>query len=183
MYRHLRAGAESGWDFSCRWFKDVNDFSTIHTTEIIPVDLNCLLFHLEETLLEAYKLSNNTTQQNLFAEGTTKRKAAIQQYCWNDQEQFYFDYDFVAGKQKELQTIAAAFPLYFKVASHEQAKTVASIIEKIFYNPWRNNNTRNNGQQWDAPNGWAPLQWITIQGLENYGMHDLQKKYSQDGSH
>jgi alpha,alpha-trehalase len=29
------------------------------------------------------------------------------------------------------------------------------------------------GQQWDAPNGWAPLQWITIVGLENYGHHEL----------
>ena len=177
MYRHLRAGAESGWDFSCRWFKDVNDFSTIHTTEIIPVDLNCLLFHLEETLLEAYKLSNNTTQQNLFAEGTTKRKAAIQQYCWNEASQFYFDYDFVTRKQKELQTIAAAFPMYFKIASQEQAKTVASIIEKNFLQPGGITTTlETTGQQWDAPNGWAPLQWITIQGLENYGMHDLAKE-------
>jgi alpha,alpha-trehalase len=34
----------------------------------------------------------------------------------------------------------------------------------------------NTGQQWDAPNGWAPLQWITIIGLENYGYHDLAKE-------
>lgn len=25
------------------------------------------------------------------------------------------------------------------------------------------------GQQWDAPNGWAPLQWIAITGLCRYG--------------
>ena len=24
------------------------------------------------------------------------------------------------------------------------------------------------GQQWDDPNGWAPLQWIAIQGLQRY---------------
>jgi alpha,alpha-trehalase len=29
------------------------------------------------------------------------------------------------------------------------------------------------GQQWDAPNGWAPLQWMAIMGLENYGYHSL----------
>ena len=29
------------------------------------------------------------------------------------------------------------------------------------------------GQQWDAPNGWAPLQWVTIQGLRNYGFGKL----------
>ncbi|QEC68376.1 alpha,alpha-trehalase TreF [Panacibacter ginsenosidivorans] len=177
MYRHLRAGAESGWDFSCRWFKDVNDFSTIHTTGIIPVDLNCLMLHLEETLCEAYKHSENKLQQTFFAERVEKRKTAIQQYCWNEEQQFYFDYDFVSGKQKELQTIAAAFPLYFKVASQKQAKAVASITEKNFLQPGGVTTTLEaTGQQWDAPNGWAPLQWITIQGLENYGMHDLAKE-------
>ncbi|MDQ3015989.1 MAG: alpha,alpha-trehalase, partial [Bacteroidota bacterium] len=35
--------------------------------------------------------------------------------------------------------------------------------------------TTNNvtGQQWDAPNGWAPLQWITYTGLVNYGAEEL----------
>ena len=177
VYRHIRAAAESGWDFSCRWFKQVHDFSTIHTTEIIPVDLNCLMLHLEETLYEAYKLSNNTSQQNLFAEKTEKRKAAIQQYCWNEEGQFYYDYDFVAGKQKELETIAASFPLYFKVATDQQAKAVASVIQNKFLQPGGVTTTlETTGQQWDAPNGWAPLQWMTILGLQNYNMHELAKE-------
>jgi alpha,alpha-trehalase len=29
------------------------------------------------------------------------------------------------------------------------------------------------GQQWDAPNGWPPLQWITIQGLARNGQAEL----------
>ena len=29
------------------------------------------------------------------------------------------------------------------------------------------------GQQWDAPNGWAPLQWVAIEGLRRYGHDDL----------
>ena len=47
LFRHLRAGAESGWDYSSRWFKEKDSFASIHTTDIVPVDLNCLLFHLE----------------------------------------------------------------------------------------------------------------------------------------
>ena len=27
----------------------------------------------------------------------------------------------------------------------------------------------NSEQQWDAPNGWAPLQWVVYIGLRNYG--------------
>jgi alpha,alpha-trehalase len=177
LYHHIRAAAESGWDFSCRWFKDIRDFSTIHTTEIIPVDLNCLMLHLEETLQQAHKFSNNRLRQTFFAESVTKRKAAIQQYCWNKEKQFYFDYDFVAGKQKGLLTIAAAFPFYFKVATVDQGKAAASIIEKQFLKPGGVTTTLEiTGQQWDAPNGWAPLQWITIKGLEHYGLHDLAKE-------
>jgi alpha,alpha-trehalase len=49
------------------------------------------------------------------------------------------------------------------------------------------------GQQWDAPNGWAPIQWIAISGLRRYGqdslaetiacrwMIDVNKLYEQSG--
>ena len=47
LFRHLRAAAESGWDFSSRWFRETDSFASIHTTDIIPIDLNCLLYHLE----------------------------------------------------------------------------------------------------------------------------------------
>ena len=29
------------------------------------------------------------------------------------------------------------------------------------------------GQQWDAPNGWPPLQWLAIEGARRYGRADL----------
>lgn len=29
------------------------------------------------------------------------------------------------------------------------------------------------GQQWDAPNGWAPLQWIAVEGLARAGDQEL----------
>jgi alpha,alpha-trehalase len=31
----------------------------------------------------------------------------------------------------------------------------------------------NTGEQWDAPNGWAPLQWIAVMGLRDYGYSTL----------
>ncbi|MBS1573664.1 MAG: hypothetical protein JST09_00055, partial [Bacteroidetes bacterium] len=56
-YRDLRSCAESGWDFSSRWFADGKTLATIQLTKYIPVDLNCLLFHLEKTLAKANKES------------------------------------------------------------------------------------------------------------------------------
>jgi alpha,alpha-trehalase len=174
IYRHLRAGAESGWDFSSRWFKDGISFSAIHTTEIIPVDLNCVLMHLEKTIGEAYKLTGNNEAAKKYVSLVEKRKAAIQKYCWNKEHGFYFDYDFTAGKQKQILSLAAAFPLFFSIATNEQADQVADIIEQKFIKPGGAVTTLvTTGQQWDAPNGWAPLQWVTIVGLENYHHNEL----------
>ena len=177
LFRDLRAGAESGWDFSSRWFKDEMSFNTIHTTEIIPVDLNCLLFHLEQTIAKAYHVFENNNEEEKYLNLAEKRKAAIQKYCWNESKGFYIDYDFAAGKQKDSLTLAAAFPLFFNIADPTQAKKVADIIKEKFIKSGGVVTTlTKTGQQWDAPNGWAPLQWITIIGLENYGEQELAKE-------
>jgi alpha,alpha-trehalase len=180
MYRHLRAGAESGWDFSSRWFKNVTDFSGIHTTEIIPVDLNCLLFYLEQTLAEAYQLSNDNASSGKFKSFANKRKIAIDKYCWNKEKGFYFDYDYVAGMQKQSLTLAGLYPLYFQIITQEQADAVAAKLLQNFLHPGGLiTTTETTGQQWDAPNGWAPLQWISIQGLAKYGHNKLAKEIAK----
>jgi alpha,alpha-trehalase len=174
MYRHLRAGAASGWDYSCRWFKDVNDFKTIHTTDIIPVDLNCLLYHLEQTIAEAYELSNQLAKAADYSAKAAQRKQAIHKYCWNEVLQFYTDFDFINGEATSVKSVAASFALHFKIATKEQAGAVASTLGKEFLKDGGLvTSLYNTGQQWDAPNGWAPLQWISIVGLENYGFESL----------
>src|SRR6185312_13129044 len=175
-YRHLRAAAESGWDFSSRWFKNKNDFATIHTTDIIPVDLNCLLVNLEKTIAKSFRLSGNIPMAEKFETLAYRRSAAIETYCWNEKEGFYFDYDYIENRQKDSFTVAAAFPLFFEIASKAQADKVAKVMEEKLLFPGgfiTTNETTN--QQWDAPNGWAPLQYIAIMGLEKYGHKKLAK--------
>lgn len=177
LFRHLRAAAESGWDFSSRWFKDVTQFSTIHTTEIIPVDLNCLLYHLEQTLSDAYRETDHNTKATEYFQRALIRKNAIQKYCWSYSQNFFFDFDFVEQQQKPNYTLAAAFPLFFEVATPEQALAVGRILEEKFLKPGGLTTTlEHSGQQWDAPNGWAPLQWIAYKGLLNYSLTDLAAK-------
>lgn len=174
IYRHLRAGAESGWDYTCRWFRDIDSFASIHTADIVPVDLNCLLLHLEEKIAAAYLHAGDNIWSKKFSELAEKRKAAIQKYCWNEREGFYFDFDLSTAKQKTVFSLAAAYPLFFKVASKAQAESLAQVIEQRFLHEGGLISTlQNSGQQWDAPNGWAPLHWITITGLENYGFTSL----------
>jgi alpha,alpha-trehalase len=180
LFRNLRAAAASGWDFSSRWFKNKYQFSSIHTTDIIPVDLNCLLLHLEETIAESYQYLNDFASSETYKIAAEKRKQAINDYCWNEEKGFYFDYDFVEELQTNSYTLAASFPLYFKMATARQAEKVSvNLNEKFLKNGGLITTTETTDQQWDAPNGWAPLQWISIRGLINYEFKELAFEISR----
>ena len=81
MYRHLRSGAESGWDYSSRWFSDAQNLSTIHTTDIIPVDLNALLYNLETALAEAHQQAGNQEKVDEYNQRAEARATALNAYC------------------------------------------------------------------------------------------------------
>ncbi len=174
IYRNLRAAAESGWDFSSRWLVREQDssfqLSTIHTTDILPVDLNALLYNLESTLARTYLLAGDLSKAEEFQIIKEDRKKAINKYFWNNAEMYFMDYNFRDEKATEVISLAGLYPLFFEIADSPQADKVAMKVEDLFYKPGGVVTTLNNtGQQWDAPNGWAPLQWITIEGLRNYG--------------
>ena len=182
LFRHIRAAAESGWDFSSRWFKEEHAFGSIHTTDLLPVDLNCLLLHLEQTLAHAYSLAGQPDRQKALARQADQRKEAIQKYCWSEENKFYFDYDFLESRCTPHFTLAGVFPLFFQVATAAQAGHVAHRLKQQFLKAGGLSTTlKNTGQQWDAPNGWAPLQWMAFRGLLNYGhqqlAHDIRQAW------
>lgn len=174
LYLHLRAAAESGWDFSSRWFLTPKDIRTIHTADIIPVDLNCLLYQLEMTIAEAYEASHQATFGRKFRTAAERRAKAINAYCWDEQAQFFVDYNFHEGQPMDRPSLAAVYPLAARIATSQQAAAVAKRLEDDFLKSGGLVATLvDNGQQWDSPNGWAPLQWAAIQGLRNYGYYRL----------
>ncbi len=174
IYNHIRSGAESGWDFSSRWFADARNLYTIETTDIIPVDLNALLYNLELTISEAYGVVGNENMARQYNDRAMARKAAIQTFCWDSESGIYRDYNFKKHIFTPVPSLAMMYPLFFNIANQDQADAVAAVIQQDFLKAGGVVTTLNNtGEQWDAPNGWAPLQWITIQGLRNYGYDDL----------
>ena len=174
LYLHLRAGAESGWDFSSRWLLDPKDLSTIHTADIVPVDLNCLLYHNEQTIAECYQAMKNPLLAKRYSQAAERRKKAILEYCWDEAAGFFVDYNFHHGESTGHMTLAAVFPLFVGIATKQQADRVAEKLHQEFLLEGGLQTTLiNTGQQWDAPNGWAPLQWIAIEGLRRYGHHQL----------
>lgn len=174
IYRHIRSAAESGWDFSSRWFRDGKTLETIHTTDIIPVDLNALLAHLEKMIAKGYKLRGNTQKANEFNKRSDLRRRALLTYCWNPEQNFFMDYDFVAGKNTTVKSLAGVYPLFLEMTQKDVAEKVAAVLEQQFLKPGGLITTlTDTDQQWDAPNGWAPLQWMAYRGLKNYQIDKL----------
>jgi len=180
VYRHLRSAAESGIDFSSRWFQDGKSLTTIETTNYIPVDLNCLLYNLELVLTKANKERGNITRQRYYEQIAERRKKAIIKYCWSPSLGYFVDYNFVTKKQNRVMILNGMAAMFFEVANAAQAKQVSNVIKTKFLQAGGVVTTVNKtGEQWDAPNGWAPLEWLTIRGLLNYQSDDLAKQISE----
>ena len=180
LFLHLRAAAESGWDFSSRWLSDPQDLKTIHTVDIIPVDLNSLMYMMEETIADGYAALFRPIMARRFRKIAAKRKDAVNEYLWDEEKQFYMDYNFHHQHHTGVLSLAGVFPLYAGIAGEAEAASVAEIIKRDFLKPGGVVTTLiDNGQQWDSPNGWAPLQWVTVEGLRRYGYDELADTISE----
>ncbi|MEM7105338.1 MAG: trehalase family glycosidase [Bacteroidota bacterium] len=173
-HRHLRAACESGWDFSSRWFADHTTKVTTHTENIVPVCLNSLLYNAESFLADAYQFHESVDKAKTFQKAAQSRASLLQQVCWSEEQGLFLDYVFTDGKQSPVLSLATVYPLYFGLATQEQADAVAQGISSKFLHDGGVVTTLNKtGEQWDYPNGWAPLQWLTVKGLARYGHEDL----------
>ena len=177
IYRDLRSAAASGWDFSSRWMDDPQKLGTIRTTSIVPVDLNALMFKMETLLARASQEDGDSAGASKYEALAASRQKAIESHLWNEKEGWYADYDLKSKKVRNQLTAAALFPLYVKAAAQDRADKVAAATSSRLLKPGGiTTTTINSGQQWDAPNGWAPLQWVAAEGLQNYG----QEKVAMD---
>lgn len=177
LWRNLRAGGETGWDFSSRWFADGKTLATIEVTSIIPVDLNSLLVDLERTLAKAYRVQGDASRAENLEQHAAARADAIRRVLWDPQMNAFGDYDFIAHRLTQRLSAATVYPLYAGIATKAQAAAVAATIRARLLRPGGlATTTVRTGQQWDEPNGWAPLQYLAITGLRRYGHADLAQQ-------
>ncbi|HYZ24101.1 MAG TPA: alpha,alpha-trehalase TreA [Rhodopila sp.] len=176
VWQNLRATAESGWDFSSRWLADGVTLQSVRTLALLPPDLNSLLAHLEQTLARAYLLKGDNTSAALYAERARGRIEAIGRLMWDAADGVFTDYLWRQGKTTDNVTAATMYMLFLREATPEQAASVADAVRnKLLEAGGLATTLVNSGQQWDAPNGWAPLQWIAVMGLRNYGYDDIAR--------
>ena len=174
LFRDIRAAAESGWDFSSRWFADGRTRASMDTTEIVPVDLNSLLFGLENAIRAGCERAGDKPCALEFERRAAARRRSMDRYLWDASEGAYLDYRWTMQVRMPRVSAATLYPLYVSLASKSQAAAVANTTARELLKAGGIViTTVNTGQQWDSPNGWAPLQWIAVSGLRDYGQAPL----------
>lgn len=174
--RDLRAAAASGWDFSARWCDSTDALSSIRTTSMLPVDLNSLLYKLESEIARLAELDGQPGVAADFAARARDRRAAMDRWLWDARLGHYVDHDWQRGRASPRLTAATATPLFVGAASPAQAAAVAATArERLLVQGGLATSEDESGQQWDRPNGWAPLQWLAIGGFTRYGERALAR--------
>ena len=180
VFRDLRSASESGWNFTMRWF-DGRWRNSINNSEILPVDLNAILFHIEEVLARAHEENGNTSSAAQYRSAAEQRKNAINSIFWDEERGIYDDYDYGETALRDRPSLAMMFPLYFNMADQEQADSVIAFVKKEMVAKGGVASTAmETRQRWDYPEGWPHLHWITIQAMENYGYSDDAKDIAED---
>ena len=163
-YKGDRAMRESGFDISFRF----GDFSG-STTHYAPVCLNSLLYKEETDMASISKLLGKTAEAAEWTQRAQTRKQLIDRYLWNAQAGMYFDYDFTKGEQSKYQYATTFYPLWVGAASPEQAKAVVANLKNFEHAGGIAMSPYETGVQWDLPYGWAPVNFIDVEGMRRYG--------------
>jgi alpha,alpha-trehalase len=180
----LSAELESGWDFTSRFYNRCNEF--------LPVDLNSYLFKYERDFAKIAAIVGDAGEQKKWHEAREKRRDEINKYMWNEDQGFFFDYNHVHKRQSDFLSLAGFTPLWTGVATAKQA---AKMVRKLpvfetdyglvitakeslaprlnlrriplRYRPAIESVLAH--KQWDYPNIWPPLEYLTVIGLIKYG--------------
>ena len=174
LFRDLRAACESGWDFSSRWLGESNSLGGIRTTQVVPVDLNVLMVKLEEVIATNFTTLGDAGPASKFRAKADRRKELLRDMFFDDDNGMFVDLELPNLELSPRLSIAAAYPMAFGIATDAQAAAVARRLKSDFLaaGGWLTTLCES-GQQWDAPNGWAPMQWIVYEGLQRYGFDEL----------
>jgi alpha,alpha-trehalase len=205
LYSNLASGAETGWDYSTRWLANpgdaINDntipLRSLNTINVVPVDLNSILYYNEITIADFYHREGNYTAARAWAGRAANRSEAMTALMWNTEHYSYFDYNLTSSAQNvysiadntstplALQGAPAGQQVAFQIsqfypfwtgAAPDVVKSDPTAMRRVYARVEELLNTRAggiattnlvSGQQWDEPNVWPPLQYILMQGLLN----------------
>lgn len=179
VYCDIASAAESGYDFSSRWFKDPMNMSTIQTSDIIPVDLNAVLFRTELIISELCLLKGDLENSRLFKKHSIKRRLAVNKLLWSSENYCWADYNMKSNKLMDHFYVSNLSPICvgMKPPLGITELEIISKHQRLFegYNGGVPVSFLKTTQQWDFNNVWAPNQHSLIMMLLNHDREQALK--------
>lgn len=172
-YLNEIAETESGWDYTTRFNHRCLDY--------LPVDLNSLLYKYEDDFAYFAHLLGNEEESQEWQRRKEVRRQAVNKLMWSDLRSFYYDYNYVKKSRGSVNSLAAYYTMWAGLADQKQASKLVNALRR-FEN--KGGLATTDGAQvsqlipgsiptqWAFPNGWAPLHFIVVKGLQRYGYHD-----------
>jgi alpha,alpha-trehalase len=171
-YLHDLAEAESGWDMTPRFDRKALNF--------LPVDLNALLYKYETDFARAARIFDDKREAARWDDAAALRKAAMDELMWDKLRGMFYDYNFNKKRRGSVNSLAAYFTMFAGLADEKQAAALVKSLRR-FENKGGLSTTDalplgqfvlgSMPTQWAYPNGWAPLHFVVVKGLERYGYH------------
>ncbi|XP_046735752.1 trehalase-like isoform X2 [Diprion similis] len=181
FYTDMKAGAQSGWDFTGRWFDETDDgvlgnLTSIRTRTIVPVDLNAFLQKDFRIMADFHSLLNNPEKAAYYHDIALSMLKGIDNILWNEEEEMWLDYDIENQRSRNRYYASNFAPLYCGSYNRSKAKDLAEssvrhlekhgIMKFMGGSPVSTDYT---GEQWDYPNAWPNMQSIIVFGLQRTG--------------
>jgi alpha,alpha-trehalase len=174
FYKADRSMRESGFDPSNRFGPVGAD--CIHFN---PVCLNSLLYLMETQTAEIMDILGRGQHGSEWRLRGQQRAEAINRLMWDQKHGMYLDYDFLHKRVRQYPYLTGFYPLWAGIASPQQAARVVANLPRFERPGGLQTSTYHSGDQWDAPFGWAPLQWIAVQALRHYGYQTEAERISR----
>lgn len=172
LYAELASGAETGWDYSSRWFRNTTaGLRSLNVRGIVPVDLNSILYKNRVLMAELY--GNNSTAAARHTAAAAAIKEGVIDLFWNATKLAFYDFDLATRTRNSIFTVATFYPFWAGIIPAEvlaSATNAFGAFASVHLVMNRYNGTLpvtfvETGQQWDAPNSWPPHQYIALQAL------------------
>jgi alpha,alpha-trehalase len=171
FYTADRTVRESGFDITAKY----GPFGAA-IIDYVPVDLNVLLYQMEKDMNTIYTILGNKDLAETWSVRAEKRAKLINQYMWNESLGYYFDYN-IKTKSQRLYVYATTFyPLWAGIASKVQAQAIINNLPNLLAVGGIVTSMYTPQLQWDAPFGWAPMQYFAVKGLHRYGYANLARE-------
>ncbi len=164
FYKGDRSMRESGFDPSGRF----GPFS-VDIIHYNPVCLNSLLYLMETQTADILRILGRVPDSDSWRRRAADRAALINRLSCDPQDGLYYDYDFAHRKLRRYPFLTTFYPLWAGIATREQEARVVQALPKFERAGGLQTSTNASGNQWDAPFGWAPLEFLAVEGLRRYG--------------